>query len=103
MVIRFRLGNSRSGPGFRTIVTRYLSLKIGQFELKLEWTTRAALRLRRAADEYFTLKERAKDILCADDFDDLEMDLDDHWSERGSTHASASTLIRNTLHNRSKP
>jgi len=102
-MIRLRTGCSRSGPGFRTIVTRYLSLKIGQLELKLEWTTLAALQLRRAADEYFALKERAKDILCADDFDDLEMDLDDHWAGQDSTHASASTLIRNTLHNRSKP
>lgn len=92
-MIRARTGASRSGPGFRTIVMRYLSVVLGRLEVRFEWTTRASIELKRASDAYFNLKRRAERCLSEDAFDDLVFDLDEHWGDRASTHASASALI----------
>jgi hypothetical protein len=97
-MIRIRTGAARSGPGFRTVVTRYLSIFIGRrLELRWEWTTVAAVRLRKAAETYHGMKERARRALSEDAFDTLEWDLDDLWSEKGTTHDSASALILQRL------
>lgn len=92
-MIRARTGASRSGPGFRTTVMRYLSVILGRLEVRFEWTTRASIELKRASDTYFGLKDRAFRALPEDEYDILVFDLDEHWGDRSSTHASASALI----------
>ena len=96
-MIRARTGASRSGPGFRTIVLRYLSVVLGRLEVRFEWTTRASVEMKRASDIYQGLKRRAERTLSPDQFDDLVFDLDDHWGDRASTTSSASALILQRL------
>lgn len=90
-------GKVMSGPGFRTVVTRYISLKHGSFELRLEWTTRAAIKMRKEAEVYFGLKVRAERCLDWIAYEELTVDLDEHWASQTSTHTSASALILERL------
>jgi hypothetical protein len=78
-------------------VTRYLSIVLGRLEARFEWTTRASIEMKQRSDAYQGLKRRAELALTAEAYDDLLIDLDDHWCEPSATHATASALILDRL------